>query len=585
MGRIPDETIQAIRDRVDLVELIGRYVALRPAGRSHKGLCPFHDERTPSFNVNAERQIFHCFGCGVGGNAFTFLMRQENLTFPEAARELAREVGIEIREDDPTEAGLSERIRAANELAQSFYRGELSSPRAAAAREYLARRGVDAATAERFGIGFAPDRWDGLVDRLRRANVPGELAARAGLLAERARGGHYDRLRNRVTFPIRDARGRILGFGGRALGPDQEPKYLNGPESPIYHKREVLFGLPAALDPIRRSGRAVIVEGYFDVVALHRAGVGEGLATCGTALTPEHARELRRRTGEVVLLFDGDDAGQRAARAALEVLLPVGLRVRHASLPAGEDPDSLLAHAGPEALRRAVDAALPALEAAIGRACARGLATPWERADAVRDVAPLLVSITDPVERGEFARLLALRASVREEDVAAALVALRGGPAADAPAAPPRRRGPEQRWLRNLAAAVLDQPQLAARVPVDELADLFAGEPAQDLVAAMVKAALAGHPVEDVIEGEPRRMYTELAASERDPLDEDAAIRAIDETLENVRRRWHRRERADATREFAAGVDRDHDALIALKNEQLQRRRQLSSIPPGTVRH
>jgi DNA primase len=586
MGRIPDDTIQAIRDRVDLVELVGRYVALRPAGRNHKGLCPFHDERTPSFNVNAERQIFHCFGCGTGGNAFTFLMRQENLTFPEAARELAREVGIEIRDDDPAAAGVSERLRAANEVAQAFYREELASARGAGAREYLVRRGVDAATTERFAIGFAPDRWDALVEWLRRAGVAAELAARAGLLAERARGGHYDRLRGRVTFPIRDARGRILGFGGRALATGQEPKYLNGPESPLYRKREALFGLPGALEPIRRAGRAVVVEGYFDVVALHRAGIGETLATCGTALTPEHARELRRRTAEVVLLFDGDEAGARAARGALEVLLPVGLRVRHAELPAGEDPDSLLAREGTEALRRTVDGAQPGLEVAIVRACARGLATPWQRADAVRDVAPLLALITDPVERGEFARMLALRAGVREEDVDAALAALRSGRTPEAPAEAPRRRGPEARWLRNLVAALLDQPQLAERVPLDELGQRFGREPALLLVDAMVRATLAGDPVEDGLEGEARRLYHELvAADDRPTYDEDAAIRAIDETITKLRTVNDRGERRQTTREFATGAQRDDEALIARKNEELRRRRELSRVPPGTIRH
>jgi DNA primase len=584
MGRIPDETIQAIRDRVDLVELVGRYVALRPNGRNHKGLCPFHEERTPSFNVNAERQIFHCFGCGAGGNAFTFLMRQENLTFPEAARELAREVGIEIREDDPGAAGVAEKLRAANEVAQAFYRDELASPRGADARAYLAKRGLDAASIERFGIGFAPDRWDALVERLRKLGVAADLAARAGLLAERARGGHYDRLRGRVTFPIRDARGRILGFGGRALAAGQEPKYLNGPETPLYRKREALFGLPAALEPIRRAGRAVIVEGYFDVVALCRAGAGEALATCGTALTPEHARELRRRTAEVVLLFDADEAGQRAARGALEVLLPVGLRVRHAELPAGDDPDSLLLRDGPDALRAAVDAAPPALELAIVRACARGLSTPWERADAVRDIAPLLALVVDAVERGEFARMLAFRAGVREEDVDAAVAALRAGRGAPEPQAEaPRRRGPEARWLRNLASALVDQPRLASRVPLAELAAAFAGDPAVALVEAIARAAQAGQAVEHALADAP--LYTELATAEREKLDEEAAIRVIDETLAKVRHVQHKRERTQTTRAFASDGQRDDEAVIARKNEQLRQRQQLLTIPPGTTRH
>ena len=586
MGRIPDETIQAIRDRVDLVELAGRFVALKPSGRNHKGLCPFHDEKTPSFNVNADRQVFHCFGCGAGGNAFTFLMRHENLTFPEAARELGRAVGIEVREEGGPEAGLSERVREANDVAQAFFREELASPRGAAARRYLAERGLDAQALELFGIGFAPDRWDGLLERLRSAQVPAELAARAGLLVERERGGHYDRLRGRVTFPIRDARGRVLGFGGRALGLDQEPKYVNSPETPLYRKREVLFGFPGALEPMRRAGRAVVVEGYFDVVALQRAGVGEAVATCGTALTEDHTRELRRRTREVVLLFDGDEAGRRAVRGALEVLLPAGLRVRTAVLPDGEDPDTYLARQGGEALARLVDEAAPALEVAIARACGRGLATPWERADAVHELAPLVARVADGVERGEYARLLAMRTGVRESDVDAAVVAARRGESAEEAAPPaPRRRGPEERWLRNLALAVLDHPRLAERIPVEELAAMFPGTAACALLGEMAAALRRAGELEARLEGEIQRLYTELVTAEREPLDEDAALRAIDETLENLRRRHHRRQRSESTRMHAGQEEPDDAALLRLKDEQLRERRELWKIPPGTLRH
>lgn len=589
MGRIPDETIQAIRDRVDLVELIGRFVALKPAGRNHKGLCPFHDEKTPSFNVNADRQIFHCFGCGAGGNAFTFLTRHENLTFPEAVRELGRQAGIEIAESDPQEVGLYEKLRQVGDVTQAWLRAELASPRGAASRDYLARRGLEPDVIELFGIGFAPDRWDGLVDELRRCNVPASIGEKAGVLAERKSGGHYDRLRGRVTFPIRDARGRILGFGGRVLDPEGEPKYLNGPETPIYKKREVLFGLPLALEPMRRSGRAVVCEGYFDVVALHRADVAEAVATCGTALTPEHARDLKRRTREVVLLFDGDSAGRRAARAALEVLLPVGLRVRDVPLPPGDDPDTLLVREGAEALKALVDGAAPALEVQIAEAARSGLATPWERADAVHAVAPLIARVADPVERGEFARLLAMRTGVREEDVDAAVRGAHRGGAVDEDEAAlpaPRRRGPEDRWLANLAAAVLDHPHLAAEVPLEEIAVLLPDAATGSSLAQLMTVLARGAQPEAELEGEAHVFFTELAATEREPVDEDAARRAIYETLETLRKHSHRRERRDSTRAAAQGQG-DEEALLSLKEEQLRRRRELHQLSPGpgTVRH
>jgi DNA primase len=587
MGRIPDETIQAIRDRVDLVELIGRYVALKSAGRNHKGLCPFHEEKTPSFNVNADRQIFHCFGCDAGGNGFTFLMRHENLTFPEAVRELGRQVGVEVQESDSRETGLYEQLRELNDVAHSFFRAELASPRGEVARSYLTQRGLDADVVESFEIGLAPDRWDAVVAHLSQRRVPASLGEKAGLLIERKSGGHYDRLRGRVVFPIRDARGRILGFGGRAIGSDQEPKYLNGPETAIYRKREVFYGLPMALEPMRRAERAVVVEGYFDVVALHRAGVGEAVATCGTALTEDHARELHRRTRQVVLLFDGDEAGRRAARAALEILLPAGLRVRHVALPSGDDPDTLLAREGAEALKRLVDRAPPALEAQIAEACSRGLATPWERADAVHAVAPLVALVVDPVERGEFARLLAMRTGVREEDVDAAIRgARRGGVEDDEVAAPaPRRRGPEDRWFGNLAAAVLDHPGLADRVPLDELALLFPDSAALPPAAELIARVAAGDDPAVELQGEARALYTQLATSEREPLDDEATARSIDETIENLRRRSHRRERKASTLALARGEAVDSDDLLRLKEEQLRRRRELWTQPPDPVRH
>ena len=246
MGRIPEETLQAIRDRTDLVGLVGRHVALKKAGRSFKGLCPFHHEKTPSFTVNPDRGIYHCFGCGESGNAFAFLMRVEGLAFPEAVRALAAECGVAIPEagrGESGEAGLLERVFEANAVAQRLYVRALAGDEGSAARVYLAERGLGPDDVARFGVGFAPEGWEELARELRRANVPAAIGVRAGLLRERPSGGHYDLLRGRVTFPIQDARGRAVAFGGRALTSDQEPKYLNSTESPVFRKREAFYGL------------------------------------------------------------------------------------------------------------------------------------------------------------------------------------------------------------------------------------------------------------------------------------------------------------------------------------------------------
>ncbi|HSJ97880.1 MAG TPA: DNA primase, partial [Myxococcota bacterium] len=508
MGRIPEETIEAIRNRIDIVDLVGRYVSLRQAGRSFKGLCPFHHEKTPSFHVNPQLGIFHCFGCTAGGNAFAFLMRHDNLTFPEAVRSLARECGIEVPEErGDTEAGLGRRLREACATAERFYCEALRSPEGAAARAYLAKRGLDDEACARFAIGFAPDRWEALVRALDAARVPAALGVQAGLVGEGQRG-HYDRLRGRVIFPIRAVRGDAVAFGGRALpdasGSAPEPKYLNTPESPLFRKREALYGLPDALEAIRRAGRAIVCEGYFDRIALARAGLGEALATCGTALTEDHARQLRRRTQEVVLLFDGDTAGQRAVERSLGLLLPEGLRVRAVELPAGDDPDTYLEAHGAEALRALVDGAPPALDGVIRRAVARGCTTPWEKADAVAAVAPLLVLVPDPVERGETARQLSFAAGVPAEEVASALRRARAGSAgksdpdeiSEQTASGPRTETTESRWARNLARTLVHFPALARAIDPDELMTLV--PPPWDRVLTTLVDTLADRPDADL---------------------------------------------------------------------------------------
>jgi DNA primase len=498
VARIPEETLQAIRDRVDLVDLIGRHVHLKKSGRNFVGLCPFHSEKTPSFNVNVERQIFHCFGCGEGGNAITFLIKHENLTFPEAARTLARELGIPVPEREAAgETGVGEKLRAANQVAQSLYAEALGRPQAEAARDYLARRGLGPEEIERFGIGFAPGSGRALLGRLEREKIPASLGAKAGLLGKSEHGDrHYDMLRGRITFPIQDARGQVLGFGGRALSDDVKPKYLNTPESPIYRKREVFYGLHFGLAAMRRAERAVVVEGYFDRIAMHRAGIEEAVATCGTALTQEHARALRRRTRRVVLVFDGDEAGQHAVESSLEVLLSEGLRVEAVLLPEGQDPDDLLVSEGAEGLRARVDAAEPALDLVIRRVIGTGCATPWEKSDAVAAVAPLLARIPEAVERSEWARRLALAVDVEPGVVEQSLRrARRGGEneAREAVPEPPRRADRRVRWAQDLVAAVLAEPALAGAEPHDALCELLPESPARDALSfALSEAARAG---------------------------------------------------------------------------------------------
>ena len=576
MGRIPEDTLQAVRDRADIVGLVGRHVSLKKAGRSYKGLCPFHHEKTPSFIVTPERGTWHCFGCGEGGNAFAFLMRQENLTFPEAVRSLAAELGIEIPETDGGERGVLEGVLRANGLAHEYYQRALFAEEGSGARAYLTGRGLSDADARRLGLGFAPDRWEGVAEALRRARVPAELAERAGVVRARTGGGHYDLLRGRLVFPIQDARGRVIGFGGRALAEGQDPKYLNTPESPVFRKREAFYGLPQALEPIRSRDRAIVVEGYFDQIALAQAGLGEAVATCGTALSAEHAKALSRRTRNVVLLFDGDEAGQRAMLRALEVMLPAGLRVRAAALPGG-DPDDFLRKEGAEALRALVDGAPPALEVAIARAASRGCRTPWERADAVAAVVPLLALVPEPVERGEFARRLALAVGADPADVAAALRRERKGDEPEPAPAGPRRTSDEDRHYATLLRLLVDHGAALAHGGAELLA--LAPDAEWRALAEALLAAPDGTlaALVDALEGEGQRRLSALANEPRPDLEPPAsAPRIFADELRWLAKRREEQERTAVKARIASG---DAGALEELQ-AQLARRGAARSLPP-----
>jgi len=559
LSRIADETIQEVRDRVDIVELIGRHLTLKPSGRNHVGLCPFHSEKTPSFNVSPDRQGYYCFGCSEGGNAFTFLMHIENLTFPEAVRTLARECGIEVPESNEGGQSNTEILYRANDVAQARYCKELLVP-GNLAFAYLEARGFGASAIEKFQLGYALDSWDTIANALRDEQISAEIGTRAGLLAERRTGGgHYDRLRGRVTFPIRDARGRVIGFGGRAISPEQEPKYLNTPESPIFRKRAALYGFPDALGPIRSAARAVVVEGYFDRIALDLAGVGSAVATCGTALTPDHVRELRRRTGEVVLLFDGDAAGQRALEKALQLLLPDGIRVRAAILPSGDDPDSFSAREGAEALQALVDSAPPAIEAVIARVAAGGHDTPWKIADAVAEVVPMLALIPGTVERNEYATQLALAVGTQPRHVEAAISSQRRGEdPRDAVAVKPRKSGPEDRIAAQLLHSLIEHPVLIERVSIDELLTLLPTGPVEEIVRTLslgpvVEKLDVEAICEDLGDG-AKKLLRELATSNAE-LDADTASRILDDTIQWLRKRLRKEEGRALTQQLRSEGD------------------------------
>lgn len=427
-GLISDDVINQIRDRVDIAEIVGQHVALTRAGQNLKGLCPFHQEKSPSFTVSSSRQIFHCFGCGAGGNVYTFLMKLTGAAFPEIVRDLGRKAGVDVPEStggysshERTQLGRLEQLNAA---AGTYYQRMLTEETAGAqAWAYLEGRGIQPATTRQFQLGYAPPEWDGLTKAmLKEGFAPADLVI-AGLSIPRdssgqQRGtsaGHYDRFRSRVMFPIQDLRKRVVAFGGRILG-EGTPKYLNCPETPLFKKGQTLFAMDAAREAAGQHQTLIIVEGYFDAVALHQAGIRHVAATLGTALTAEHITIIRRFASNVVLLFDPDQAGVRAALRTLDLFVNSGLSVKVVSLPQGEDPDTYVRQYGAEAFAALHQAAPSLLDFAVEHSLRTAESgTIEDRIRAVDAVLRILQKSAHPIEREERIRLVAERLGLSQQ--------------------------------------------------------------------------------------------------------------------------------------------------------------------------
>ncbi len=424
---IDDNIIEKLRDQMDIVQVISDYLHLKKAGANYKGLCPFHNEKTPSFVVSPEKQIYHCFGCGEGGNVFSFVMKLENFSFPEAVRQLAEKHGIRIpatrrAHAQKEKADTIEQLYYINLAAAKYYHRILTEmPQGEPAREYLKNRNVSEKTISKFLLGFAPFAWDLLVRQLRSQGFPLELVARSTLIKERSSDkGYYDTFRSRIIFPIQNVRGKIVAFGGRLINSDdtQSPKYLNSSESPIYEKGANLYGLNSSSEQIRKQKNAIIVEGYMDLITAHQAGIGNVVATLGTALTRRQAKLLKRFTPQVTLVFDADAAGRAAAERGHAIFLEEGLQVKAASLPSGSDPDSFIRQQGPEAFISEITDAKPLMEFIIDNAIKEHDTSDIQgKVDCVNSVLPFLARIDNSVERREYAQLLSERASAPEEDI------------------------------------------------------------------------------------------------------------------------------------------------------------------------
>jgi DNA primase len=408
------DAVDAVRSAADLFEVVSEYVALKKSGARFRGLCPFHQEKSPSFYVDPDKQLYYCFGCQSGGDVFKFLMLYEKLEFPEALRSLASRYNVTLpAHRDSLEASERQRVVALNRLALAFFQETLLKPAGEKGRRYLASRGLNREVAERYALGYAPEGWTALKDHLQRgagrdAKGREELAVVAGLLGRKEESGRtYDRFRDRVIFPIVNLSDEVIGFGGRVIGVG-EPKYLNSPDSPAFNKGENLYGLPIAKEAIRKSGFAILVEGYMDAIALQTAGFEQAVATLGTGFTPGHVRLLKRFTEAVVVNFDPDAAGRQATRRSLETLLENGFEVRVVALPQGKDPDRFVRDEGADGYRAQLQSALPYIEYLARETAGRiDVGAANGKVKALNEVLPFVARIDHPVRRASQVEMLA----------------------------------------------------------------------------------------------------------------------------------------------------------------------------------
>ena len=497
-GLIPQDFINDLIERADIAEVIGRRVQLKKAGHEFKACCPFHDEKTPSFSVVPHKGFYHCFGCGAHGTAISFLMEFDHMSFVEAIESLANSMGVEVphNESDQPARRYDELFSLMDSVARHWQSCLKESP---AAVEYLQKRGIDGSTAKRFGIGYAPDGWSNVLDKFGQSDEAAERLLATGLIIRKDNGKHYDRFRDRLMFPIRDPRGRTIGFGGRVMG-DGEPKYLNSPETVLFHKGRELYGLYEARQALRQIDRLVVVEGYMDAVALARNGIEFTVATLGTATTSEHLNRLFRLTEDVYFSFDGDRAGRKAAWRALENALPQvreGRQIRFVFLPEGHDPDSYVNEHGADAFVRLLDQGSPLSEFLISELASQvDMDTIDGRARLAETARPLVNKIPVGVYREllieSLAEAVGLTAFKLEKLLEGASVAKSSKATQTGTGVSMRRRtlaGSNPSVVRRAITLLLNHPQAAGELDIEKIAGV--NRAGVDLLQSLIETVQA----------------------------------------------------------------------------------------------
>ena len=548
-----------VKQQADIVRVVGDYLPLKKAGQNFRGLCPFHSEKTPSFNVHTARQIYHCFGCGAGGDVFKFVMEMEKCPFPEAIRIVAEKCGIAIprpkertpeeRKENQTRAALVEMHREA----QAFFVRQLeSTAEGRLARAYLEDRGLDKTTIERFGIGYAPSGGDTLL-RLFKSKYNEKLLAESGLVSKDQGGRLFDRFRRRITFPIANESGKIVAFGCRALGDDQ-PKYLNSPETPIYSKSNVLYHLDRAKEALRRSDFAVLVEGYMDAIAVARAGISNVVASCGTSLAEPQIKLLGRFTKRVIVNYDPDTAGQTATERSISLLLEQDFEVRVLALPGKADPDKFIREQGAAAYLKVLKESPPYVDYLITRARQMDLSTGEGKRRAVNFLLPYIQKIPNRILRSEWATRIAQQLRLEEPVLRAALskaVAERRSELKIQPELMTSSAKPvERRLIRMLAEGEGFRQELAQKL---QEGTLYHGLETEKIFAALVVAGLSDTPVQPteiaaVLEERDRRLLFEILFEESSDFTREEAMSCV----QALQQRQAERELADVQRTIEA---------------------------------
>jgi len=549
--RFDDSKIEEIKSRVDIVELASEYLTLKKAGRNYLGLCPFHQEKTPSFTVNREKQIFYCFGCGEGGNVITLLMKIANKSFPEAIKHLAEKTGVILpartmsREGREKES-LHDEIISLNLRAAQHYARILASGAGKTARDYLQKRAVTEETVRQFRLGFVPDTWRSLADSLESSGLSLKLAEQAGLVIAGKEGSYYDRFRGRLMFPIENIFGEIIAFGGRILG-EGEPKYLNSPESPVYIKGKNLYGLQKAKESIREKGFCLIVEGYFDAISLWNAGIRNVVATLGTALTRDHLELLRRFTQDVVALFDPDTAGRKALDRSLELFLGANMHARALILPGGDDPDDFVKKYGREKLEELIAVAPSISDYYIDNVLGDGK-TFEESRDLVKTAMEFVNKINDEIEKNLFIKRIAERLGIDQTLLKREMHHKEVG---HKPAAVKPKQGvrPGLNPLElNLIRLVLEYPEKAFQIEEEKILDFFMEPRLKDLGEKIAQTyKLLGYIDINVIlssdEDKPLRETIYKLSIEAPSTDDHVVERNFSDNIRRIKEKWYKEQK------------------------------------------